>query len=71
MNIEDAQKIAEKSINQLTAPSSTVAHLISERHVAEAVQADFRTILQRLTEILEEQKKMYQKYLELKLAIFF
>jgi len=43
-----------------------ITHLVNDRFVARAISQDFGRILQRLTEILENQQKMYQEYLELK-----
>jgi hypothetical protein len=62
----DALQLAQRVFEELELVSPRTAHLINESRVAEAVRADFNTILQRLTQILELQTKMYSEYLELK-----
>jgi len=62
----DMEALAEQIFRQLTAPVSRVTRLISEPTVAEAVQADFAAILDKLTQVLETQQRMYEEYLELK-----
>jgi hypothetical protein len=66
LDYNDARSLAEQLFNQLEALTPRVTHLINDSNVAEAVRADFNTILQTLTRILEQQNKMYQEYLELK-----
>jgi ElaB/YqjD/DUF883 family membrane-anchored ribosome-binding protein len=62
----DAIQLAEQLFNELELLTPRTTHLINERAVANAVRADFATILTKLTQILENQSKMYQEYLELK-----
>ena len=62
----DAIQLAERIFNELELLTPRTTHLINERVVASAVRADFATILTKLTQILENQSKMYQEYLELK-----
>jgi len=59
-----ARRLAEELGREHYVPKTV--RLINDSRVAEALSQDFSMILQRLTEILEEQRKMYQKYLELK-----
>jgi hypothetical protein len=62
----DAVQLAERVFNELELLTPRTTHLINERVVASAVRADFAAILTKLTQILENQNKMYQEYLELK-----
>jgi len=62
----DAIQLANKMFEELELLTPRTTHLINEVRVAEAVRADFATILAKLTQILENQTKMYQEYLELK-----
>jgi hypothetical protein len=62
----DAIQLADRIFNELELLTPRTTHLINERVVASAVRADFATILAKLTQILENQSKMYQEYLELK-----
>jgi len=62
----DAIQLANRMFEELELLTPKTVHLINETRVAEAVRADFVTILTRLTQILENQNKMYQEYLELK-----
>jgi hypothetical protein len=62
----DAVQLANRMFEELELLTPRTTHLINETRVAEAVRADFTTILSRLTQILENQNKMYQEYLELK-----
>jgi hypothetical protein len=62
----DALQLAQRIFEELELTTPRTTHLISEQRVAEAVRADFNTILQRLSQILELQAKMYSEYLELK-----
>jgi hypothetical protein len=66
LDYNDARSLAEQIFNGLEALTPRVTHLVNDANVAEAVRADFNTILQTLTRILEQQNKMYQEYLELK-----
>jgi len=66
LDINDARTLAERIFNELEAIQPRTVHLVSEAMVAEAIRYDFNTILQRLTQVLETQQKMYQEYLELK-----
>lgn len=66
LDLNDARQLAETIFNELEAMTPRTARLISEKYVAEALRYDYATILQKLTEILENQQKMYQEYLELK-----
>jgi hypothetical protein len=66
LDASDARSLAESVFNELELLSPRVTHLISESRVAESIRYDFNTILQRLTQILEAQQKMYAEYLELK-----
>jgi hypothetical protein len=66
MDKNDAVQLANRIFDELELLSPRTVHLINETRVAEAVRADFATILAKLTQILENQSKMYQEYLELK-----
>jgi hypothetical protein len=66
LDYNDARQLADQLFNQLEALTPRVMHLVNDANVAEAVRADFNTILQTLTRILEQQNRMYQEYLELK-----
>jgi hypothetical protein len=66
LDINDARTLAERLFNELELLTPRTMHLINESRVAEAVRQDFNMILQRLTQILELQTKMYNEYLELK-----
>jgi hypothetical protein len=66
LDINDARALAETIFNELEAITPRVTHLINESRVAEALRYDFNAILQRLTQILEAQQKMYAEYLDLK-----
>uniref|UniRef100_A0A7J2U4Z8 Uncharacterized protein n=1 Tax=Ignisphaera aggregans TaxID=334771 RepID=A0A7J2U4Z8_9CREN len=66
MDINDARQLAERIFNELELLTPRTVHLVNESRVAEAIRADFNTIIQRLTQILELQTRMYQEYLELK-----
>ncbi len=66
MDRNDATQIADRMFNELELLTPRTTHLINERVVASAVRADFATILAKLTQILENQNRMYQEYLELK-----
>ena len=59
-----ARELAEELERTVYTPKTV--HLVSDRYVASALERDFKMILQKLTEILETQKKMYEEYLELK-----
>lgn len=61
---EIARKLNEYIESKIYTPKST--RLINEQTVARALHQDFSLILQKLTEILEEQRKMYEEYLKLK-----
>jgi ElaB/YqjD/DUF883 family membrane-anchored ribosome-binding protein len=52
--------------NELEFLSPRTTHLINEASVANAIRADYNTIMAKLTQILETQTRMYQEYLELK-----
>jgi hypothetical protein len=62
----DALQLAQRIFEELELISPRTARLINEQRVAEAVRTDYNTILQRLSQILELQTKMYSEYLELK-----
>jgi ElaB/YqjD/DUF883 family membrane-anchored ribosome-binding protein len=66
MDKSDATQLASRVFDELDLLTPRTTHLINERVVANAVRADFATILSKLTQILETQAKMYQEYLELK-----
>jgi len=66
LDIVDARQLAERIFNELESLTPKTVHLINEANVAEAVRYDFNSIIQRLTQVLELQQKMYQEYLELK-----
>jgi len=66
LDANDARQLAEQIFNGLETLTPRVTHLINDSNVAEAIRADFNTILQTLARILEQQNKMYQEYLELK-----
>lgn len=65
---DDAQRtmfaLAEQLAQDIYVPRTTT--LINERSIAQALQSDFNAILEKLTEILDTQRKMYQEYLTLK-----
>jgi len=70
---EDAKKLAQDVISALQSSYSVTASYIPASTVAKAIQHDFRAILEKQTEILQtlkdildEQRKNYEKYLELK-----
>jgi len=70
---QDAQKLAMDVLNVLQSSYSVTASYIPASTVAKAIQHDFRAILEKqteilqtLTQILDEQRKNYEKYLELK-----
>jgi hypothetical protein len=62
----DARSLAERLFNELELLSPRTTHLINEASIANAIRADFNTIMVKLAQILETQTKMYQEYLELK-----
>jgi ElaB/YqjD/DUF883 family membrane-anchored ribosome-binding protein len=62
----DAVQLANRMFEELELLTPRTTHLINEVRVAEAVRADFNTIMTKLAQILETQTKMYQEYLELK-----
>jgi hypothetical protein len=62
----DATQLANRMFEELELLTPKTVHLINETRVAEAVRADFTTILSKLAQILESQNRMYQEYLELK-----
>jgi len=66
MDLNDARQLAEQLFNQLEALTPRVTHLVNDANVAEAVRADFNTILQLLVRILQQQNEMYREYLDLK-----
>jgi hypothetical protein len=66
LDASDARSLAERIFNELELLSPRTTHLINEASIANAIRADFATILTKLTQILENQSKMYQEYLELK-----
>ncbi len=61
----DIESLALQLAEHLTNPSNVVS-LLPANNITTAIANDYRQILQRLTEILEEQKKMYSEYLQLK-----
>jgi hypothetical protein len=63
---DDATQLANRMFEELELLTPRTTHLINETKVAEAVRVDFATIMARLTQILENQNRMYQEYLELK-----
>jgi hypothetical protein len=66
MDLNDARQLADQLFNYLEALTPRVTHLVNDTNVAEAVRADFNTILQLLVRILQQQNEMYREYLELK-----
>ena len=66
MDLNDARQLAEQLFNHLEALTPRVTHLVNDANVAEAVRADFNTILQLLAKILQQQNEMYREYLDLK-----
>jgi hypothetical protein len=66
LDLNDARQLAERLFNELELLTPRTVHLVNESRVAEAIRQDFSVIMQRLTQILELQNKMYQEYLELK-----
>jgi len=70
---QDAQKLAQDIVNKLQEGFSVTASYIPAKDVARSLQHDFRAILEKqteilqtLTQILDEQRKNYEKYLDLK-----
>jgi len=59
-----ARELNEEISRTLYVPRA--ARLISDRYVAEAVHSDFQAIMRTLAEILNEMRRMYSEYLELK-----
>ena len=59
-----ARELAEEIDREVYVPRVTT--LVNDALVARALASDMRTILAKLTEILEAQKTMYREYLELK-----
>jgi len=59
-----ARQLDEALSQRIYTPKVTT--FIPDSMVARALSQDFGAILQRLTEILETQRRMYQEYLELK-----
>jgi len=66
MDLNDARQLAEQLFNQLEALMPKITHLVNDANVAEAIRADFNTILQLLVRILQQQNEMYREYLDLK-----
>jgi hypothetical protein len=66
LDASDARSLANRIFDELELLTPRTTHLVNETRVAEAIRADFSTILSKLTQILETQNKMYQEYLELK-----
>ena len=66
MDLNDARQLADQLFNHLEALTPRVTHLVNDANVAEAVRADFNTILQLLVKILQQQNEMYREYLDLK-----
>jgi len=62
----DAVSLAERIFNELELLTPRTVHLINESAVAQAIRADFNSILQLLTRILQQQTEMYREYIELK-----
>jgi hypothetical protein len=62
----DAVQLAQRVFEELELLTPRTVTLINEQRVAEAVRADFNTILQLLTRVLQQQAEMYREYLELK-----
>ena len=72
-SVEDARQLAQQIISALQSNFSSSVSLIPSQQVASALQSDFRKIMESqnqilstLTEILQEMRDMYKKYLELK-----
>lgn len=61
---EIARELARRISSAMYTPKTT--HLISDTLVAQTLHEDFKVLLQKLSEILEQQQKMYEEYLELK-----
>jgi hypothetical protein len=66
IDINDARALADRLFDELELLTPRTVHLINESNIANAIRADYNTILQRLSQILELQTKMYSEYLELK-----
>jgi hypothetical protein len=62
----DALQLAQRIFEELELLTPRTVRLINESVVAEAIRADFNSILQLLTRILQQQTEMYREYLELK-----
>lgn len=62
----EADQLINEIVNALQSQYSSSSLLLNSLSVAKSVQSDFNKILNKLTEILDEQRKMYQDYLELK-----
>jgi len=59
-----ARELDEEIRRKIYTPRIT--RLISDQYVAQSIVNDFKIILQKITEILESQKRMYEEYLKLK-----
>jgi hypothetical protein len=62
----DALQLAQKMFEELEVLTPRVTHLISDQFLASSIKSDYNAILQKLSQILELQTKMYSEYLELK-----
>jgi len=63
---EEARRVARTVYQRIEGMQPSSVHLVNDALVAQAIRRDFQQILQRLTEILETQQRMYTEYLELK-----
>ncbi len=72
MSLDEARNlipVIARELNEVIASrmyTPQTVRLINETTVARALREDFKAILQKLTEILEQQRQMYREYLELK-----
>ena len=66
LDANDARQLAEQIFNELELLTPRTVRLINEVAVAQSIHADFNAILQKLSQILEQQQQMYREYLELK-----
>ena len=64
--VEAAMAAARTIFQRFEGSLSTAAHLINDSIVAQAVQRDFKAILEELKEIHRQMAEMYREYLELK-----
>lgn len=65
-SLEQAMNVARTIYRRIEGLQPRTVHLVNDAIVASAIRRDFQTILEKITELLETQRQMYQEYLELK-----